>query len=93
MSACLLQREDAGDIFLRLFSPPPLSPGFSQEAENVILKPIWLNADNTLILKVLLTNFQGEVSADETRIIVGGYVRDWNKSTYSKYKVIIDKGY
>lgn len=55
------------------------------------LKPIWLNTDNSLIFKVLLTKFQGEVSTDESRIIVGGYVRNWNKSSYSKAKKMMDK--
>jgi hypothetical protein len=57
----------------------------------VYLKPMWLNTDNSLTLKVLLTLFQGYVSTDETRIILGGYVRDWNRSGYSKLKQGIDK--
>lgn len=57
---------------------------------DVYLKPIWLNTDNALTLKVLLTLFQGYVSTDETRIILGGYVRDWNRSGYSKLKKVID---
>jgi len=61
------------------------------DAGKVLLKPIWLNKDNSLTLKILLTNFQGEVSTDETRIIVGGYVRDWNKSGYNKLKKLIDQ--
>lgn len=60
------------------------------KAGNVTLKPIWLNKDNSLTLKVLLTIFQ-DVSTDETRIIVGGYVGDWNKSYYSKIKNLIDR--
>lgn len=56
----------------------------------VFLKPMWLNKDNSLTLKVLLTMFQGFVSTDETRIILGGYVRDWNRSGYSKLKNVID---
>ena len=55
------------------------------------MKPIWLNTDNSLTLKVLLTMFQGYVSTDETRIILGGYVRDWNRSGYSKLKHVIDR--
>jgi hypothetical protein len=61
------------------------------DAGKVLLKPIWLNKDNSLTLKILLTNFQGEVSTDETRIIVGGYVRDWNKSGYNKLKKLLDQ--
>jgi hypothetical protein len=56
----------------------------------IYLKPIWLNTDNSLTLKVLLTMFQGYVSTDETRIILGGYVRDWNRSGYSKLKQVLD---
>jgi hypothetical protein len=61
------------------------------DAGSVELKPIWLNEDHSLTMKVLLTKYQGEVITDESRIIVGGFVRDWEKSNYFKFKKVIDR--
>jgi hypothetical protein len=60
------------------------------DGNKVVLEPIWLNTDNTLTLKVLLTDFYGVISTDETRIIVGGFVRDWDKTFNKKIKVALD---
>ena len=57
---------------------------------DVVLTPIWLNRDNSFTLKVILTKYQGDVITDETRIIVGGYVRNWNKTIYSRVKKFLD---
>lgn len=57
--------------------------------ENVFLAPIWLNTDNSLTLKILVANFQGDISTDESRIIVGGFVRDWNDTSYRKINDLI----
>jgi len=51
---------------------------------------MWLNSDNSISLKVLVTKFDGVVTTDESRIIVGGFVSDWNKSRYNKGKNLID---
>ena len=60
------------------------------DAGFLILNPMWLNSDNSISLKVLVTKFDGVVTTDESRIIVGGFVSDWNKSRYNKGKKIID---
>lgn len=60
------------------------------DAGNIALKPVWLNSDNSITLKVLVTKFGGEVTTDETRIIVGGFVSDWTKSRYNTIKRRID---
>ncbi len=61
------------------------------DAGLLVLKPMWLNSDNSITLKVLVTKFDGEVTTDESRIIVGGFVRDWGRSRYNKARNIINK--
>ncbi len=62
----------------------------SFDTENVVITPTWLDVDNSFTLKILISNFQGDVSTDESRIILGGIVRNWNDTFYRKIKDFID---